>query len=516
MNSSNSNNLLQYSVEPISLEISKKINKQMKHCLCKIKNDDKIGTGFLCKINQDENTNFKVLITNYDMIKENDLINNKTIKIYLNQDEDYRQIQLNNNAKIYFNQYSNISILIIENNDNLNNDKNYLELDDDLFNYNNNFSFNKKSIYILQYQNQNTPCVSFGKIKEVNESKIFHLCKVENNSKGVPILNLSNNKVIGIQNENNINGFNIGIFLKNAINDVINMKKNNSFNFGMNNNFNNFAQNFYNNNINNLNNQFNNMNINMNLNMNPNMNFGMFNPNNFGFNMMNNNLNNNMFMLNNNFNNNMMFNQMNMMNNNNNNAMQMKSVKEQKININDRYIGELRKGPGNKINCCFTKINGEKTSVIVNYGTTIHQLLTNYLKIQGMHYLDQRYISFIKYGDNLNLSNFRAIEDICKTTDYFITVNLSDSPLFKYKKFFFETTSGITLTLYFEIKETVEKLLKSFFNEVKKPELFGKDDKINFLYNAKKIKYKNKEIIGNTFKEYDCRIIVIDTSNLLI
>ena len=116
----------------------------------------------------------------------------------------------------------------------------------------------------------------------------------------------------------------------------------------------------------------------------------------------------------------------------------------------------------------------------------------------------------------MNLSNFRAIEDICKTTDYFITVNLSDSPLFKYKKFFFETTSGITLTLHFEIKETVEKLLKSFFNEVKKPELFGKDDKINFLYNAKKIKYKNKEIIGNTFKEYDCRIIVIDTSNLLI
>ena len=92
MNSSNSNNLLQYSVEPISLEISTKINKQMKHCLCKIKNDDKIGTCFLCKINSDENTNFKVLITNHDMINDNDIINNKTIKIILNQDEDYRII----------------------------------------------------------------------------------------------------------------------------------------------------------------------------------------------------------------------------------------------------------------------------------------------------------------------------------------------------------------------------------------------------------------------------------------
>ena len=46
--------------------------------------------------------------------------------------------------------------------------------------------------------------------------------------------------------------------------------------------------------------------------------------------------------------------------------------------------------------------------------------------------------------------------------------------------------------------------------------LFGKDDKINFLYNAEKIKYKQNEIIENTFEEFDCRITVIDTSNLLI
>ena len=135
MNPSNSNNLLQYSVEPISLDISTKINKQMKHCLCKIKNGDKIGTCFLCKINPDENTNFKVLITNHDMIKENDIINNKTIKIFLNQDEDYRIIQLNNNSKIYFNENLNVSILIIESNDNLNNDKNYLELDERIFKF---------------------------------------------------------------------------------------------------------------------------------------------------------------------------------------------------------------------------------------------------------------------------------------------------------------------------------------------------------------------------------------------
>ena len=156
MNLSNSTNLLRYSVEPITLETTKKINKQMKHCLCKVKNGDKTSTGFLCKINIDINTQFKVLITSYDIINNNDLINNKTIKIYLNQDEDYRLIQLNNNTKIYFNENNNITILIIENEHNLNNDKNYLELDNGVFN-NDNSSYNKQSIYILQYQKENKP-----------------------------------------------------------------------------------------------------------------------------------------------------------------------------------------------------------------------------------------------------------------------------------------------------------------------------------------------------------------------
>ena len=117
----------------------------------------------------------------------------------------------------------------------------------------------------------------------------------------------------------------------------------------------------------------------------------------------------------------------------------------------------------------------------------------------------------------MKLSDERAVEKVPKDAIkswLYITVIFSD--IYRFTKFFFETTSGIILTLYFEAKETVEKLLKAFFNEVKKPELFGKDDKINFLYNAAKIKYKHKEIIENTFKEFDCRITVIDTSNLLI
>ena len=166
-----------------------------------------------------------------------------------------------------------------------------------------------------------------------------------------------------------------------------------------------------NNNINNLNNQFNNMNINNN------MNFGMFIPNNFGFNMMNNNFNNNMFMINNNLNNEMMFNQMNM-DMRNNNMMQINNIKEQKININKKYRGELCKGPGQKINCYFTETSGERTTIVANYGTTIHQLLTNYLKLNGMcylnYYLNKGYIYFLLAQKRLKLSDERAVEKVAK------------------------------------------------------------------------------------------------------
>ena len=94
-----------------------------------------------------------------------------------------------------------------------------------------------------------------------------------------------------------------------------------------------------------------------------------------------------------------------------------------------------------------------------------------------------------------------------------ITVNVSDLIILKH--FSFKITSNIRLNLIFDNYSTIEELLKAFFEEVGKPELFGKDDKINFLHNAEKIKYKDKEIIEYFFKEDNPNILVIDTNNLL-
>ena len=85
------------------------------------------------------------------------------------------------------------------------------------------------SIYLLHYPQSEEIFVSYGIIKKV-EKKIFcdfdHLCSTERGSSGGPILNLSNNKIIGIhkaaiKNDN----YNIGLFLRCPLNEFINQIK---------------------------------------------------------------------------------------------------------------------------------------------------------------------------------------------------------------------------------------------------------------------------------------------------
>ena len=226
--------------------------------------------------------------------------------------------------------------------------------------------------------------------------------------------------------------------------------------------------------------------------------------NNIGFNMINNNHNNIGFnMMNNNLNNN--FNQINIINNNN--AQNI----DKNISINEKYLNKLCKNSKRKINVTFTY--QESKTFIVDFGTSIHELLINYLKYMGMFYISD-YITFIYNASRLNINDQTPIEKVSSySVDMRIIINISD--MIVLKNFNFESASGIKLKLVFDNYSTIEELLQAFFEEVEKPELFGKDDKINFLYNAHKIKYKDKEIIDATFNEHDSRIVVLDTNNLL-
>ena len=61
--------------------------------------------------------------------------------------------------------------------------------------------------------------ISYGIIKTIQNSNIAHLCSTEKGFSGSPILNLANNKVIGIhQDYHEIYDFNIGSILNNSIN----------------------------------------------------------------------------------------------------------------------------------------------------------------------------------------------------------------------------------------------------------------------------------------------------------
>ena len=226
--------------------------------------------------------------------------------------------------------------------------------------------------------------------------------------------------------------------------------------------------------------------------------------NNIGFNMINNNHNNIGFnMMNNNLNNN--FNQINIINNNN--AQNI----DKNISINEKYLNKLCKNSKRKINVTFTY--QERKTFIVDFGTSIHELLINYLKYMGMFYISD-YITFVYNASRLNINDQTPIEKVSSySVDMRIIINISD--MIVLKNFNFESASGIKLKLVFDNYSTIEELLQAFFEEVEKPELFGKDDKINFLYNAHKIKYKDKEIIDATFNEHDSRIVVLDTNNLL-
>ena len=535
MNKENAIKKNKYSIDSVDIDNIKIIEKQMKHCICRIKNGDKIYNGFFCNIEQNKENKIRGLFTSYDIINDKDIKEKKNLELFFNNNKEYKLVKLDNNRKIYSDKNQGIRIFIIQNNDNINNDKNYLDLDDGLFKK--NISYNNKSIYIIQNQKGNKASVTFGNIREINDSKISHICKVLNNSEDSPILNLSNNKVIGIQNNNG------GLFLRAIIQDLNNVKlkinnkeienlvnKNNiiqkrdslyilgkkkyknktkyiieksieikllskkkidnSFikpsqkkKYIIPNNNNNINQVQINNNIKPKN--VNQIPFNNNINMinNNNFNFGIPIPHNIDQNLIdNNNINN------------INFNQ---------------NIDKGKL-INERYSYKLCKNSLKKVNVTFTY--QKPKTFIVDYGTTIHDILTNYLKYMGMIYIFD-YISFIYNATKLNINDKRLVEEVTYAADMRITVNVSE--LIVLRHFTFETTSNIKLNLIFDIYSTNEELLKAFFEEVGKPELFGKDDKINFLYNGDKIKYKGNEIIDSIFTDDNPRIVVIDTNNLL-
>ena len=210
----------------ISYDCTKIILNQMKETICKIKIGEKQGTGLFCKIPfPNINNMLPVFITNNHVITK-DLLYKKDekISIYIENESDIKQIELNNRIK-YTNEEYDITILGITENDEINN---YLELDsiiiDDILNKKEkNNKYIDQTIYAIQYP-EGELSVSFGILKNIYDDKKYnfnHKCITKDGSSGSPILCINNNKLIGIHKEGYSNKFNKGTFLNYPIKEFI-------------------------------------------------------------------------------------------------------------------------------------------------------------------------------------------------------------------------------------------------------------------------------------------------------
>ena len=228
--------IIQGSPNIVSYECTQKIIQQMEKSICKIKNENGNGTGFFCKIPfPDMNKMLPVLITNNHIIGEELLYQeNSKICIEIKEEQNLKEIKLNNRIK-YSNREFDITIIEIKGQDGI---TNYLELDDnlikDIFNGNNTnkeyMEYMDNTIYAIHYP-YGKLSVSYGILKKIDENRHFlfmHKCSTTAGSAGAPILNIHNNKVIGVHHSG-LMKFNLGqgTLLNYPIKDFIKMNKSN-------------------------------------------------------------------------------------------------------------------------------------------------------------------------------------------------------------------------------------------------------------------------------------------------
>ena len=207
------------STDPVSISCTEKILNQMRHSICKIKIQGANATGFFCRTQFEQNENIDFLMTNYHVIDGKYCEENKEINLLLNDDTEALVIDLTIKRRMYFNKDFDIALIELKEIDKV---ENFLELDDNLFKGNEKIFYEEKSVYVLQYPNGRIACVSYGLLININNYDVTHTCSTENGSSGSPILNLENNKVIGIHKEGStIFNFNLGTFLRYPLEDFI-------------------------------------------------------------------------------------------------------------------------------------------------------------------------------------------------------------------------------------------------------------------------------------------------------
>ena len=150
--------------------------------------------GFFIKLKM-KNLNIPILMTKYNVMNESKY---EILNITLNNENTIIKLV----DRRYQNKKQDIAIIEIE--ENKNDHIIFLEIDDNLFNNKEleNYYY-KKPIYTIQCNDKKELSVSFGRIEGIVKSEIRYSTFFSNlNSKGSPIFDLSNNKIIGLHENN--------------------------------------------------------------------------------------------------------------------------------------------------------------------------------------------------------------------------------------------------------------------------------------------------------------------------
>ena len=189
---------LEKSTSSLYINGMKTIIQQMEKCICKIYNEDSFScTGFFCKIPYPDNLHLLPVLVTTSLAINSEIKNGNSIKISFNDENELREIKINNMRKIFINKELDSFFIEI-----LPEDKicDYLEVDENAFKGKEveDYIYLKKSVYVLQYPKGEKVAMNSGIARRKKENKIFHLCNTEFGSSGAPILLQDNFKVIGI------------------------------------------------------------------------------------------------------------------------------------------------------------------------------------------------------------------------------------------------------------------------------------------------------------------------------
>jgi len=178
-------------LKPVTKACTKKISEQMENYLYRInEKEENYEIGYFIRVKDKNNRSYLVLVTSQNVLED---FHNNSLKITI--DNKPKAIQLGD-IRYEIKKYGKAIFEIKENQD----IKYYFEIDENKHKseLEINKYYYKESIYIINYDNKDNISVLYGIINDIYKKQIKYLSNNTSDTKDNIILNLNNNKIIGM------------------------------------------------------------------------------------------------------------------------------------------------------------------------------------------------------------------------------------------------------------------------------------------------------------------------------